>query len=116
MAETPDPKRLQELDARLRAARKTQEPAPRRNYTNAVAGYGWRMVIELVTGMAFGFGIGYGLDWLLGTLPLFLVVFCLLGFAAGVRVMMQTAAEMRREAEKLPTSGLPPSVPDDDDD
>lgn len=56
----------------------------------------WRMVIELVTGLGVGFGIGYGLDVLFGAMPLFLVLFVLLGFAAGVRVMLGTARELGR--------------------
>ena len=52
------------------------------------------MVTELVAGLLIGFGIGYGLDVLLGTTPILLVLFTLLGFAAGVRVMMRTAAEL----------------------
>ena len=60
----------------------------------------WRMVIELVTGMGVGFGIGYGLDYAFGTLPIFLVIFCLMGFAAGVRVMIQTAQELAAEEQR----------------
>lgn len=44
-----------------------------------------------------GLGIGYGLDHLLGTLPLFLIIFIMLGFAAGVRTMMRTAEEVQRK-------------------
>lgn len=55
------------------------------------------MVIELVAGILIGFAIGYGLDAVLGTMPIFLVVFILLGFAAGVRVMMRTATEFQAE-------------------
>jgi ATP synthase protein I len=54
----------------------------------------WRMVIELVAGLAIGFGIGYGLDWVFGTLPLFLVVFIGLGFAAGIKTMLRSAREV----------------------
>ncbi|MDO5529246.1 MAG: AtpZ/AtpI family protein [Paracoccus sp. (in: a-proteobacteria)] len=54
----------------------------------------WRMVTELVAGLGIGFGIGYGLDTLFGTRPVLLVIFLLLGFAAGVNVMMRTAREM----------------------
>ena len=45
--------------------------------------------------MALGVAIGYGLDWLFGTRPVFLVIFALLGFAAGVRTMLRTADEVR---------------------
>lgn len=56
----------------------------------------WRMVIELVAGIAIGFGIGYGLDWLFGTLPIFLILFIGFGFVAGVRTMMRTAQEVQK--------------------
>ena len=59
---------------------------------------GWRMVIELVVGMLIGFGIGLGLDILLNTKPLFLIIFTLLGFIAGVRTMLNTAKTMNKES------------------
>jgi ATP synthase protein I len=55
------------------------------------------MVIELVSGMAIGFGLGYGLDVLFGTLPIFMIVFTLLGFVAGVRTMLSTAREIQKD-------------------
>jgi len=67
--------------------------------TNTVKGFSqgevaWRMVIELATGIVLGSGIGYGLDVLFGTLPILLIVFSLLGFAAGIRTMLGTAREL----------------------
>ncbi|MEK9992464.1 MAG: AtpZ/AtpI family protein, partial [Paracoccaceae bacterium] len=59
--------------------------------------HAWRMVIELVSGMAIGFGLGYGLDVLFGTLPIFMIVFTLLGFVAGVRTMLSTAREIQKD-------------------
>jgi ATP synthase protein I len=56
------------------------------------------MVIELVVGLAIGFGIGYGLDSVFDTMPLFLVSFILLGFAAGVKTMMRSAKEVQENA------------------
>jgi ATP synthase protein I len=52
------------------------------------------MVIELATGIVLGAGIGYGIDVLAGTLPVFLVIFSLFGFAAGIRTMLGTAREL----------------------
>lgn len=89
---------MADLDARLQALKaglEDDEPHVEDHYTQAHAG--WRMVIELVVGLLFGFGIGYGLDRLFGTLPIFLVLFTMLGLAAGVRVMMQTARELQKE-------------------
>ena len=61
------------------------------------------MVIELVAGLLIGFGMGYGLDSLFGTLPIFLILFTLLGFVAGVRTMMRTAREFQaQEMGKTP--------------
>jgi ATP synthase protein I len=86
--------RLKTLEARIASARKAHAPdAPHQEEHYSKAQQGWRMVSELVAGLVIGFGIGYGLDVLLGTTPIFLVLFTLLGFAAGVRVMMRTAAE-----------------------
>lgn len=62
-----------------------------------MAQVGWRMVIELVAGLGIGAAMGYGLDVLFGTLPIFLVVLTLLGFAAGVQTMMRSAREIQGE-------------------
>ena len=55
---------------------------------------GWRMVIELVTGMLLGICLGMALDYIVGSEPIFLIVFSLLGFLAGVKTMMATAKKM----------------------
>ena len=55
---------------------------------------GWRMVIELVTGMILGVSLGIALDYIFGSEPIFLIVFSLLGFMAGVKTMMATAKKM----------------------
>jgi ATP synthase protein I len=57
-------------------------------------------VVELVTGMVLGLAIGFGLDVLFGTRPIFLVIFSLLGFGAGIRVMLGTARQMAKDAER----------------
>ncbi len=67
------------------------------------------MVIELVSGMFLGLAIGYGLDALFGTLPIFLVIFALLGFAAGVKTMMNSAQQLAKQ-----NAGQPPA-PDEGD-
>ena len=55
---------------------------------------GWRMVIELVTGMILGVGLGIALDYIIGSEPIFLILFSLLGFLAGVKTMIATAKKM----------------------
>jgi ATP synthase protein I len=97
--------RMAQREEKLAAARKAQEPKPRADEHYSMANLAWRMVIELVAGLAIGFGIGYGLDLLFGTLPIFMVLFILLGLAAGVKTMLRTAQEIQEqkladEAEK----------------
>ena len=60
----------------------------------------WRMVTELVVGVLVGGVMGWGLDSLFGTMPLFLIVMGLLGFAAGVRIMLRSAEEIERDAAR----------------
>ena len=55
---------------------------------------GWRMVIELVTGMILGVSLGMALDYIIGSEPIFLIIFSLLGFMAGVKTMISTAKKM----------------------
>ncbi len=95
MPDTPDPEALKALEAKIEAARASRTTGPREESKYEKASLAWRMVIELVVGMAMGTGIGYGLDSLFGTLPIFLILFSLLGFAAGIRVMMRTAEEVQ---------------------
>jgi ATP synthase protein I len=100
MPAEPDPERLRALEARI--DRVKGKPVAER--TNAVKGFSqgevaWRMIIELVTGMLLGMGIGYGLDAVFGMLPLFLVIFSLLGFAAGIKTMLGTARQLAKKNE-----------------
>lgn len=95
MSEQDEKQRLAELDARIAAAKKSQEPKPRADEHYSQAQLAWRMVIELVAGLGIGFGIGYGLDNLFGTIPIFLVLFTFLGLAAGVKTMMRSAEEVQ---------------------
>jgi ATP synthase protein I len=96
MAEEPFSERLKRLEDRIAAARAGRAERPRGHHGEFTQGsLAWRMVIELVAGMLLGLAIGFGLDALFGTRPVFLVVFALLGFAAGVRTMLRTAHEVR---------------------
>ena len=90
--------KLDELDRRIRAAREAR--APKRGKAAdkfTAAGMAWRMTLELVVGGMVGAAMGWGLDALFGTLPIFLVVFILLGFAAGIRTVMRSAEELQKK-------------------
>jgi len=105
MADDRETDRLKALEERIARAKGTQAPKPHTDEHYSQAQLAWRMVIELVAGLMIGFGIGYGLDTLFGTMPIFLVLFTLLGFAAGVQTMVRSAREIQEkqvaeEAEK----------------
>jgi ATP synthase protein I len=87
--------KMQQLEAKIRAAKEAQAPKPRADEHYSQAQLAWRMVIELVAGLGIGFGIGYGLDVLFGTLPIFMVLFTMLGLAAGVKTMLRSAREIQ---------------------
>lgn len=96
MAEHPDQERLEALEKRIAKAKTAVDPQRRREDEHfSQANLAWRMVIELVAGLGIGFGIGYGLDSLFGTMPLFLVLFILAGFAAGIKTMLRSAKEVQ---------------------
>jgi ATP synthase protein I len=90
--------KLAELDRRIKAAREAQKPKRGRTGDKfAMANMAWRMTLELVVGGVVGAAMGWGLDELFGTLPLFLIVFILLGFVAGIRTVMRSAEELRKQ-------------------
>tara|TARA_B100000683_G_scaffold219394_1_gene215975 strand:- start:96 stop:389 length:294 start_codon:yes stop_codon:yes gene_type:complete len=83
---------LEKLDRKLEEFKsKKEKDSPRRI---KVQNDGWRMIIELVTGMLLGVCLGLGLDYMIGSEPIFLIIFSLLGFMAGVKTMMATAKKM----------------------
>lgn len=97
MDQEPEKAKLSELSDRIEALKDDQTSDPRGDEHYSQLQLAWRMVIEMVAGIAIGFGIGYGLDWLFGTLPIFLIIFVLLGLAAGINVMMRTAKEVEMD-------------------
>ena len=88
---------LRDLGQRIQSAKQSYEVEPKAEDHHSGLQHAWRMVIELVSGMAIGFGLGYGLDALFGTLPILMIVFTLLGFVAGVRTMLSTAREIQKD-------------------
>lgn len=90
-------RRLDELDKRLDVAtgRKRSGPsAEELRRRGGALGRAMRLATELVAGVFGGGLIGWLLDRWLGTLPLFLVVFLLLGIAAGLLNAVRAARQM----------------------
>ena len=92
MNESSKKENLDQLDKKIEEFKsKNEENRPKRL---KVQNDGWRMVIELVTGMVLGVSLGMALDYIAGSEPIFLIVFSLLGFMAGVKTMIATAKKM----------------------
>lgn len=62
---------------------------------------GFRLSSELVAGVLVGGGIGWILDRWLGISPWGLIVFLLLGFAAGVLNVMRSAGLIAKQSDRL---------------
>ena len=96
LSDNDDPSaRLAALEAKLAEKRAPEEVKHHAEEHYSQAQLAWRMVIELVAGLGIGFGMGYGLDVLFGTLPIFMVLFTMLGLAAGVKTMLRSAQEIQ---------------------
>lgn len=78
-------------------------------------GRAYRMVAEFVSAIVVATAIGFLLDALFGTRPIFMIVLLLLGFAAGVLNVTRAAAEINA-ATPLPDPDDLVPVDDDDED
>jgi ATP synthase protein I len=100
--------RLGSLDQRLSALRdsrklRTDQPAEGSEDGAAKASamaLGFRLSSELVAGVLAGAAIGWGIDHLLSTSPFGLIVFLLLGFAAGVVNVVRSAVAASGKASR----------------
>jgi ATP synthase protein I len=76
-----------------RPGRSPQAEGPPPGSVGSGMARGIRLSTELVAGVLVGAGIGWGLDRWLGISPWGLIVFLLLGFAAGVLNVVRAAGE-----------------------
>ena len=95
MSEEPPTFSLEELDAKLKVAR-GQRPAPARKEPKAISGLepasgmALKIGVEFVSAIGVGVGIGLLLDYWLETKPWLMIVFFLLGSAAGFLNIFRT--------------------------
>jgi ATP synthase protein I len=71
------------------------EPGQRPTTDASAMARGFRLSTELVAGVLVGAGIGWLIDRWVGTTPLAMLVFLLLGFVAGVLNVMRAAGVVR---------------------
>lgn len=100
MTEEKRPPSLADLSARLRRARAREDGSADGAAPARMTGVGiaFRAGVEMVAGIAVGAGIGLLFDHWLGTSPWGLVVFCILGWGAGVLNVYRIMIGMERAA------------------
>lgn len=115
----PDPgdrEDLRSLETRLEAARQRYrggQRKPRRPVDSSGVAAGFRVAIDLISGLALGVGIGLVLDWWLGTSPWLLILFFFVGSGAALMNVIRTAKSLeadrkrRQEEEKQKRAASP---------
>ena len=74
---------------------------------------GLRVVVDLAAGVVVGTAIGVVLDRFLGTTPWFLLVFFLIGSAAGFMNVYRTAQELERKRKEGQSAARAPEGADE---
>lgn len=104
MTDPERPAQLKDLSTRLQAARDREQARGWRGSNRATAGMtskgamglALRAGVELAAALVVGGGIGWFLDRWLGISPVMLIVFLILGSAAGVLNVYRAAREINR--------------------
>ena len=100
-------RRSRELEAAIAARRPARGEDDAKPVTGGMAGFGQALKLssEFIAGVAVGAGLGWLIDRVAGTSPWGLIVFLLLGFAAGVLNMLRTAGMVAEPGSKAARDG-----------
>lgn len=86
---------MDDLNTRLSAAREANKPKDQRGLNEATTyGIATRLVAELIAGLLIGVLFGWYLDQLFDTKPWLMIVFLIMGSAAGIMNVMRAAKQM----------------------
>src|SRR5262245_13917115 len=103
MTEGNSPSPDSDFDARLRRLKEQVREdqgadGPRDGGPRSAGGWAFKLSVELAAGLVVGGGIGWLLDYLLGTKPFMLILFFILGGAAGMwTVYKSSLQQMNRQ-------------------
>jgi ATP synthase protein I len=100
-------KRLDEVHARK------LPPAGNARSRGTALGEAFKIVAELMVGVVVGGGLGWALDRALGSAPWLMMLFLILGFAAGLSNVVRTARKMQAASEPMQRNAQ--SVADDEE-
>jgi len=113
---SPDNGDLRDLGERIDEVRRREESRKLRPPATP-AGIVLRFGTELLAAIIAGVAIGWGLDWVFGTRPVFILVMFFFGAAAGIRNVIALAKEINEQAMRdLAGKPVPPTVADDEED
>lgn len=84
-------KRLVQLEGQVASQNDKKTELSQGKESNSAFGLAFRIASDMIAGILVGVGIGYGLDRWTGHRGLFLVIFALLGFGAGVKNVWRVA-------------------------
>ncbi len=95
-------KELKEFEAKIQqVSREVNKPAKKAFDFKFSSGWGLgaRLATELLGGVVVGAGIGLVFDELLSTKPWFLIIFLMLGSAAGILNVYRTVSAMQKKED-----------------
>jgi len=100
-----DPRKIDQFDAKLQAARdriegRGDQGSNNGSYNDSLAGVGYRMSIELVVGICAGLGLGWLIDRQMGTKPWFMLILMFVGLAAGIFNVVRLSKDIQRRIDK----------------
>lgn len=111
-------KRSEEIGQRLDALRSKKAERARTGRSSpggtqqSAYGAAFKFAAELLVGVIVGGGLGWALDRQFGTAPWLMVLWVIIGFAAGLLNVVRAAQEAQTKNEPLQRAA--PSVKDDD--
>lgn len=101
----PFDERLHRLEQRLKAQNQADaEGGGKAKPSNEGFAQALKLGSEFVAGILVGAAIGYGIDRVVGTTPFGMIVFLMLGFAAGVLNVLRSQGVVADPRTRLPRS------------
>ena len=96
-----DRRRIDELDARLKAARgPAEKPSPGNRMSQRQTNVAYRVLVDMIAGLLVGGFLGYWLDRWWGSKPYMLVAMTVIGFAGGMNNAWRAIRSYAKDAER----------------
>ena len=90
---------IAELEAKISAAKQNYGSEPRRNASGGLLTLAYRLTIEMIAAIGVSGFIGWWIDKVFDTKPLFMIVLLFLGMAAGVMNAVRTAGTLSQKVQ-----------------